>query len=123
MHASPEPPYLPALESAIDELAAKLRIEPIELRRRNDAQQSRSRGLPYTSRGPMQCFDEAADSVGWAIVRQFLGAGGDYGRLPMYFSRVDLSRSGQSSAIKMATSASSHFWILRTLNQNAANSD
>ena len=36
MRAPPEVPYLFALESAMDELAVALKLDPIELRRRND---------------------------------------------------------------------------------------
>jgi len=38
MRAPPETPYLFALESAMDELAVALKMDPIELRRINDAQ-------------------------------------------------------------------------------------
>ena len=36
MRSPPETPYLFAIESAMDELAYKLKLDPIELRRRND---------------------------------------------------------------------------------------
>lgn len=65
MRSPPEVPYLFALESAIDELAIKLGIDPIELRRRNDTMKEPIKGLPYTSRSLMECFDQAAESFGW----------------------------------------------------------
>jgi xanthine dehydrogenase YagR molybdenum-binding subunit len=37
MRSPPVVPYIYALESAIDELAVKLAIDPVELRRINDA--------------------------------------------------------------------------------------
>jgi len=65
MRSPPEMPYMYALESAMDELAEKLEIDPVELRRINDTQVSPIDGRPYTSRSLMECFDQAARSFGW----------------------------------------------------------
>jgi xanthine dehydrogenase YagR molybdenum-binding subunit len=65
MRAPPETPYMFALESAIDELAHQLRMDPIELRRANDTQTDPVTGLPFTSRSLMACFDQAAAQFGW----------------------------------------------------------
>ena len=54
-----------ALETVMDELAIKLGMDPIELRRVNDTMASPVTGLPYSSRSVMRCFDEAASSFGW----------------------------------------------------------
>lgn len=66
MRAPPEVPYMFALESAMDELAEKLGIDPVELRRINDTQRENIKGLPFSSRSLMQCYDEAAQAFGWA---------------------------------------------------------
>ncbi|HET6622286.1 MAG TPA: xanthine dehydrogenase family protein molybdopterin-binding subunit [Dongiaceae bacterium] len=66
MRSPPEVPYLFPLECAIDELAVKLEIDPIELRRRNDTMTEPIKGLPYTSRSLMTCFDQAAENFGWS---------------------------------------------------------
>ncbi|MBV8849620.1 MAG: xanthine dehydrogenase family protein molybdopterin-binding subunit [Methylobacteriaceae bacterium] len=66
MRSPPELPYMFGLESAIDELAYALDIDPIELRRKNDTMKEPIKGLPYTSRSVMQCFDEGAKSFGWS---------------------------------------------------------
>jgi xanthine dehydrogenase YagR molybdenum-binding subunit len=66
MRAPPETPYLFALESAMDGLAVALKMDPIELRRINDAQKEPIKGLPYTSRSLVQCFDAGAQAFGWA---------------------------------------------------------
>ena len=66
MRAPAEIPYMFALESAVDELAHKLGMDPIELRRINDTQKEPIKGLPYTSRSLMACFDQAAAKFGWA---------------------------------------------------------
>lgn len=65
MRAPGEMQYGFALESALDELAEKLGMDPIELRRVNDTRHEPVKGLPYTSRSLMRCFDEAAARFGW----------------------------------------------------------
>jgi xanthine dehydrogenase YagR molybdenum-binding subunit len=65
MRAPAETPYFFALESAMDELAVALNMDPIELRRVNDTQTEPIKGLPYTSRALMTCFDQAAEAFGW----------------------------------------------------------
>jgi xanthine dehydrogenase YagR molybdenum-binding subunit len=66
MRAPPETPYMFALESAMDELAHELKMDPIELRRVNDTQTDPVSGLPFSSRSLMQCFDQAAAKFGWS---------------------------------------------------------
>ncbi|MGY3604890.1 MULTISPECIES: xanthine dehydrogenase family protein molybdopterin-binding subunit [unclassified Bradyrhizobium] len=66
MRSPPEVPYLFALESAMDELAYQLKMDPIELRRVNDTNREPIGGKPYTSRSLMACFDEGAKAFGWA---------------------------------------------------------
>jgi len=66
MRSPPEVPYMFALESAMDELAVKLKMDPIELRRINDTAKEPIGGKPYTSRSLMACFDEGAKAFGWS---------------------------------------------------------
>jgi xanthine dehydrogenase YagR molybdenum-binding subunit len=65
MRSPPETPYLFALESAMDELAYALNMDPVELRLRNDTQVEPIKGLPYTSRHLRECFQTAASAFGW----------------------------------------------------------
>jgi len=65
MRAPPEVPYLFALESAVDELAHRMRIDPVELRRRNDTTIDPVTGHPFTTRPLMRCFDAGAAAFGW----------------------------------------------------------
>jgi xanthine dehydrogenase YagR molybdenum-binding subunit len=65
MRAPPDTPYMFALESAMDELAYALNMDPIELRRANDTRTDPIDGKPYSSRSLMTCFDRAADRFGW----------------------------------------------------------
>src|SRR5207248_11183843 len=66
MRSPPEVPYLFELESAMDELAVQLNMDPIELRRINDTMTEPIGGKHYTSRSLMSCFDEGASAFGWA---------------------------------------------------------
>jgi len=66
MRGPPETPYMFALESAMDELAVALGMDPIELRRINDTQSDPMSGKPFSSRSLMKCFDEAATAFGWS---------------------------------------------------------
>jgi xanthine dehydrogenase YagR molybdenum-binding subunit len=65
MRAPAETPYFFALESAMDELAVALNMDPIELRRINDTQTEPIKGLRYTSRALMTCLDQAAEEFDW----------------------------------------------------------
>jgi xanthine dehydrogenase YagR molybdenum-binding subunit len=65
MRSPPVVPYIYALESAIDELAVKLNMDPIELRRINDSMTDAT-GKQWSSRSLMKCYDEAAESFGWS---------------------------------------------------------
>ncbi len=66
MRAPPDTPYMFALESAMDELAYALAMDPIELRRVNDTQVDPTDGKPFSSRSLMKCFDQAAERFGWS---------------------------------------------------------
>jgi xanthine dehydrogenase YagR molybdenum-binding subunit len=65
MRSPPVVPYIYALESAMDEMAAKLGMDPVEFRRVNDTTTSPVDGKPYSSRSLMQCYDQAANAFGW----------------------------------------------------------
>jgi xanthine dehydrogenase YagR molybdenum-binding subunit len=66
MRAPPEVPFLFAMESAMDELAHALNLDPIELRRRNDTAVDPVTGKAFTTRPLMRCFDAAAAAFGWS---------------------------------------------------------
>ena len=64
MRSPPVVPYIYALESAMDEMAVKLGIDPVEFRRINDSMTD-AMGKSYSSRSLMKCYDEAAAAFGW----------------------------------------------------------
>ncbi|WP_435205735.1 xanthine dehydrogenase family protein molybdopterin-binding subunit [Micromonospora sp. bgisy143] len=66
MRAPGECPGAYALESAMDELAVAVGIDPVELRIRNDPQVDPDQGAPFTSRNLVACLREGARRFGWA---------------------------------------------------------
>jgi len=55
-----------ALESAMDELAVKLRMDPIELRLRNYAERDQIEGRPFSSKSLRECYRVGAERFGWS---------------------------------------------------------
>ncbi|MEA1085658.1 xanthine dehydrogenase family protein molybdopterin-binding subunit [Sphingomonas sp. CD22] len=66
MRAPGEAVGLIALEGAMDELAEKMGIDPIELRRRNEPEQDPEKKIPYSSRALIPCLERGAESFGWS---------------------------------------------------------
>jgi xanthine dehydrogenase YagR molybdenum-binding subunit len=59
-------PGLYALESAMDELAIQLKMDPVELRLKNDTLTDESNGKPFSSRHLKECLQVGAERFGWA---------------------------------------------------------
>ena len=59
-------PGLFALESAVDELAIKLNMDPVEFRLKNDTLTDESSGKPFSSRHYKECLQFGAEKFGWA---------------------------------------------------------
>ena len=98
-----------ALESAMDELAAALKIDPIELRLRNFASVDPETGKPWSSTSLQECYAVGAARFGWRAGGQrrggregrlLIGHGMAAGNYPRYAStataRVVLHRSGSA---------------------------
>jgi xanthine dehydrogenase YagR molybdenum-binding subunit len=85
-----------ALESAMDELAVALNIDPVELRLRNEPELDESKNLPFSSRSTKQCYRAAAERFGWSNRdpeprsmrdgRFLIGWGMAAASYPMYYS-------------------------------------
>ena len=54
-----------ALESALDELAAEMALDPIELRLRNEPEKDPTTGLPFSQRGLVEAYRRGAARFGW----------------------------------------------------------
>lgn len=65
MRAPGETPGSFALESAMDELAVALGMDPIQLRVANEPERDPESGLPWSSRSLVACLREGATRFGW----------------------------------------------------------
>jgi xanthine dehydrogenase YagR molybdenum-binding subunit len=61
-----EAPGTFALEVAMDELAYKLGIDPVELRLKNYAEKDEDKNLPWSTKSLRQCYAEGAKRFGWS---------------------------------------------------------
>ncbi|MEU3861702.1 xanthine dehydrogenase family protein molybdopterin-binding subunit [Streptomyces sp. NPDC028722] len=66
MRAPGEAPGSFALEAALDELAEKCGLDPVELRLRNEPDKGPVSGLPFAGRHLAACLREGARRFGWA---------------------------------------------------------
>jgi xanthine dehydrogenase YagR molybdenum-binding subunit len=65
MRAPGEAPGMYALEAAMDEMAVRCDLDPIEFRIRNEPEVDAETGLPYSSRNLVACLREGAKRFGW----------------------------------------------------------
>ncbi len=49
----------------MDELAIKLKMDPLELRLKNDAERDEGKNLPFSSRHLKECYTTGAEKIGW----------------------------------------------------------
>ena len=59
-------PGLYATESALNELAAQLKIDPVRLRVLNEPKIDESVGLPFSSRHLLECYQVGGEKFGWS---------------------------------------------------------
>jgi xanthine dehydrogenase YagR molybdenum-binding subunit len=59
-------PGLYATESAMNELADELKIDPVQLRIINEPKIDESLGIPFSSRHLVECFQVGAEKFGWS---------------------------------------------------------
>jgi xanthine dehydrogenase YagR molybdenum-binding subunit len=100
-----------ALESAMDELAEAIGIDPIELRLKNEPEKDPVTGAPFSSREVEKAFRDGAERFGWAdrgrpgsrIEGEWLIGTGvatatyPYYRMPGGAARITLSRRGHAT--------------------------
>ena len=65
MRAPGEAVGMIAVECAMDELASKLEIDPIELRRRNEPEEDPTQDIPFSTRQLITCMEKGAEQFGW----------------------------------------------------------
>ncbi len=59
-----------ALESAIDEMAYALKMDPVEFRVKNEPTKDPSSGKPFSSRATVECLKRGAEMIGWKNRKQ-----------------------------------------------------
>jgi xanthine dehydrogenase YagR molybdenum-binding subunit len=67
-------PGLFALESAMDELAIKLNMDPVKLRLLNEPQKDEGLNLPFSSRHMVECLNVGAEKFGWSRRTPLVGS-------------------------------------------------
>ena len=67
-------PGLYALESAMDELAIKLKMDPVDLRLKNEPQLDESTGKQFSSRHLKESLTVGAEKFGWAKRNPAIGS-------------------------------------------------
>ena len=55
-----------ALECAMDELAVKLRVDPVDFRLKNYAETDQNQNLPFSSNALRECYRQGAERFGWS---------------------------------------------------------
>jgi xanthine dehydrogenase YagR molybdenum-binding subunit len=70
-----------AIECAMDELAYKLGIDPLELRLKNYAEKDQNQDKPYSSKELRECYRQGAEKFGWSRRNPSPGAMQDGDRL------------------------------------------
>ena len=112
MRSPGEAPGMLAFECAVDELAERLGLDPIELRIRNEPTQDPERGVPFSTRNLVACMEEGARRFGWQgrdpvpgrtrEGRKLIGYGMAAAIRPNYIgattARVAIDRNGQVTA-------------------------
>ena len=65
MRAPGENPGMWAMESAMDELAWSLKIDPVELRLKNETKEHQRKNLPFSAKHYADCLKVGAERFGW----------------------------------------------------------
>ena len=115
-----EAPGTYALESAMDELAASLSMDPVELRLKNYAETDPTSGKPWSSKSLRECYRVGAEKFGWARRSATPGAMRDGNVLVGYgmaSATYPTMRMPASASVRLSTDASG---TVRALVQTAS---
>jgi xanthine dehydrogenase YagR molybdenum-binding subunit len=103
MRAPGECPGTAVLEIAMDELAEKLQIDPLQLRLINYAETDPQDGKPWSSKHLRECYTQAAERFGWGQ-RQAPGTrleGNEYIGVGMATATYPANRSAASAIVRV----------------------
>ncbi|GDY30121.1 xanthine dehydrogenase family protein molybdopterin-binding subunit [Gandjariella thermophila] len=104
MRSPHEGPGMFALESAMDELAHELGMDPVELRLRNEPEVDPLTGEPFSSRKLVECLREGARRFGWSERNPEIGSMRDGHELigwGMAAATMDSPRSPSSARLRI----------------------
>ena len=109
-----------ALESAMDELAVALKMDPLALRLRNYAEKDPSTGQPWSSKALRECYRVASERFGWSKRNATPGAMRD-GNVTIGYGMATATyptyRSKASAVARLAVDGSG---VVRALVQTAS---
>jgi xanthine dehydrogenase YagR molybdenum-binding subunit len=103
-----------ALESAMDELADKLGMDPIELRLRNHADTDPENGKPFSSKYLKEAYQMGADKIGWQNRKLKAGSVKEDGWLVGYGMASGVFGAGRGRATVKATMLADGTLLIQT---------
>ncbi len=104
MRAPGEAPGTAVLEIAMDELAEKLKIDPVQLRMVNYADKDPSHDRPWTDKHLRDCYTQAAERFGWSRRKSTPGTvteGNERIGYGMATATYPANRSGAQAMVRM----------------------
>jgi len=102
-------PGLFALESAIDELAIALNLDPIQLRLLNEPEKDEGINLPFSSRHYVECLKVGAEKFGWDKRTPAIGS-----------MKADMRGTGPQSGLTLGWGVAGCSWIAERCDTQAA---
>ena len=107
-----------ALESAMDELAYALKMDPLALRLANYAEKDPSTGKPFSSKSLRACYQQGAERFGWARRKPAVRAMRDGRYLVGWGMATATYPAGQSAAVAVARIRADGTAIVQTGSQD-----
>ena len=111
MRAPGENPGMFALESAMDELAWELKIDPVELRLRNETKEHQRKKLPFSAKHFAECLQIGAEKFGWSQ-RQMQPRSQQQGELLVGWGMASATfpafRRGASAQVRLLPDGTAH---------------
>jgi xanthine dehydrogenase YagR molybdenum-binding subunit len=108
-----EAPGTYALEAAMDELACKLKMDPIQFRLVNYAETDEFKKKPFSEKSLKECYQRGADAIGWTNRKAEPGTLKENGYLVGYgMATATYPANRSSSAAKAILYADGHAEIL-----------
>jgi len=85
-----------ALECAMDEMAHKLGMDPIDFRKKNHAETDQEKNKPFSSKHVLECYEEGMKRIGWQNRKNTPGTNFEDGSLVGYGMGTGTFNSGRN---------------------------